>query len=164
MGPLDRIDREMRPKLTSSGWQSWLWVLCFIITSSGAAVQAKDLKFEAILIWATDAEKSPDPHHKPVGPEVRKKLAQLPLKWKNYFEVARKGFLVPGEGTVETGLSEKCKIRVTDVDGKHVEVSLIGKGEPVLKRTQPLSKGEMLVLGGNAPDETGWLVVLKRVE
>lgn len=61
-------------------------------------------------------------------------------------------------------MSDQCRIGVADVDGRHVEVSLIGKGEPVLKRIQPLSKGETLVLGGNAPDSTGWLVVLKRVE
>jgi hypothetical protein len=125
---------------------------------------AKDLKFEAFLVWATNAEKSPDPDHKPVDAGVRKKLSELPLKWKNYFEVHRELFAVPKGGSEKATLSDKCKIGVTDVDGKHVEVSLIGKGEPVLKRTQPLSKGEMLVLGGNAPDETGWLVVLKRID
>ena len=142
-----------------------LWTLLLVLFSSSlVGAQAKDLKFEAILIWAADFDQSPDPHHKPVGPEVRKKLKELPLRWKNYFEVNRKTLPVAQGGTGEVGLSEKCTIRVTDVDGKHVEVSLIGKGEPVLKRTQPLAKGEMLVLGGNAPDETGWLVVLKRTE
>jgi hypothetical protein len=34
----------------------------------------------------------------------------------------------------------------------------------VLKRTQTLAEGKTLVLGGNAPDETGWLVVLKRTD
>ena len=150
-------------KRVASG--AWLGALCFVFLWGGvAAVQAKNLKFEAILVWAADVDKSPDPHHKPVGPEVRKKLKELPLRWKNYFEVNRKSLPMAQGGTGQVSLSEKCDLRVTDVDGKHVEVSLIGKGEPVLKRTQPLAKGEMLVLGGNAPDETGWLVVLKRVE
>ena len=155
----------MKFNLTRLASRAWLRALCILFFWSGvAAVQAKDLRFEAILIWAADVDKSPDPHHKPIGPEVRKKLKELPLRWKNYFEVNRKGLPVAQGGTGEVSLSEKCSIRVTDVDGKHVEVSLIGKGEPVLKRTQPLARGEMLVLGGNAPDETGWLVVLKRVE
>ena len=155
----------MKSNLTRVACRAWLRALCFALLWSGvAAAHAKDLKFEAILVWAADVDKSPDPHHKPVGPEVRKKLKELPLRWKNYFEVNRKSLPVAQGGTGEVSLSEKCSIRVTDVDGKHVEVSLIGKGEPVLKRTQPLARGEMLVLGGNAPDETGWLVVLKRVE
>jgi hypothetical protein len=32
------------------------------------------------------------------------------------------------------------------------------------KQTQPLAKGEMLVLGGNAPNATSWLLILKRLE
>ncbi len=142
----------------------WLAVLCFFLTSAGIAAPAKDLEFQALLVWATDAENSPDHNHKPVEAEVRRKLAELPLKWKNYFEVKREQFTVPRGGSEKATLSDKCKIGVTDVDGRHIEVSLIGKGEPVLKRTQPLSKGEILVLGGNAPDATGWLVVLKRIE
>jgi len=33
-----------------------------------------------------------------------------------------------------------------------------------VKRKQSLPKGEMLVLGGNAPNSTAWLVALKRIE
>jgi hypothetical protein len=143
------------------GWQA---ALCLLVVFAAFAAQAKDLKFEAHLIWAANAEKSPNPNHKPVDAEVRRKLSELPLKWKNYFEVNRKQFMVAPQGSAKASLSEKCSIGVTDVDGKHIEVSLIGKGEPVLRRTQPLASGEMLVLGGNAPDETGWLVVLKRIE
>jgi hypothetical protein len=61
-------------------------------------------------------------------------------------------------------LSDKCKIEVKHIDGKNIEVSLIGKGKPTVKVPQPLPKGDMLVLGGNAPDSTGWLVALKRIE
>ena len=129
-----------------------------------ATAQAKDLKFEAFLVWATNAEKSPDPSHKPVNKEVRKKLTELPLKWNNFFEVNRKNLAVSRHESEKVELSAKCKIEVKDVNGKDIEVALFGKGQPVLRRTQPLSKGEMLVLGGNAPDETGWLVVLKRTE
>jgi len=53
---------------------------------------------------------------------------------------------------------------VSNINGTEVEVSLIGKGKEVVKRKQSLPKGEMLVLGGNAPNSTAWLVVLKRIE
>ncbi len=48
--------------------------------------------------------------------------------------------------------------------GAKLEVVLFGKGKETLRRTQTLPKGEMLVLGGNAPNATAWLIVLKRIE
>ena len=137
---------------------------CFLALCTCLAAQAGEIKFQALLVWATNAENSPDPKQKPVDAEVRKKLEELPLKWARYFEVNRKPFsLVKGDSKQIT-LSDECKIDVKDVNGKDFEVSLIGKGKPVLKRTQALPKGEMLVLGGPAPDSTGWLVVLKRLD
>ena len=128
------------------------------------AAGSPELKYEAQLIWATNDKKSPDPKHKPVEPEVRKKLGELPLKWDNYFEVNRKQFSVAKNGNAKLPMSEKCSIEVKQLEGDKVEVSLFGKGEAVLKRTQALPKGEILVLGGNAPNETAWLVTLKRFE
>ena len=145
-------------------WHGGFRAVCFLMAFTCIAAQAKELKFEAILVWATNAEKSPNPDHKPVGGEVRKKLKDLPLKWSHFFEVNRKSLTVPRHGSEKIALSGKCKIEVTDIDEENIEVALIGKDQPVLRRTQPLSKGEMLVVGGNAPDETGWLVVLKRTE
>ncbi len=142
----------------------WLAAVFCLAALFAVAASAADLKFKALLVWATNAESSPNRNHKPVDGEVRKKLSELPLKWKNYFVVTNVPVVVPRGGSQTTVLSTRCKIDVKDIDGRHVEVSLIGNGEPVLKRVQPLSKDKMLVLGGNAPNETGWLVVLKRVE
>jgi hypothetical protein len=141
-----------------------LTVAVLVLAFTGLAATAADLKFQAVLVWATNAEKPTGSNLKPVEAGVRKKLKELPLKWANFFEVNRVDFTVAEHGSNKAKLSDKCQIEVADVDRRHVEVSLIGKGEPVLKRTQPLPKGEMLVLGGNAPDSSGWLVVLKRVE
>jgi hypothetical protein len=142
-----------------------LAVLFFAVAClTNFAAQAADMKFEAFLIWATDAGQSPDPNHKPCDAEVRKKLNDLPLKWKNYFVVNSVKFSVSRGGSQEATLSDKCKIEVKHIDGKNIEVSLIGKGKPTVKVPQPLPKGDMLVLGGNAPDSTGWLVALKRIE
>jgi hypothetical protein len=91
-------------------------------------------------------------------------MSDLPLKWKNYFEVNRKTMELARGGSQKVALSEKCTLEIKDVDGGRVEVSLVGKREPVLKRTQPLPKDEILVLGGNAPNATAWLVTLKRTE
>ena len=142
----------------------WLMALLVLYAYVGGAAQSAELKFRAYLVWATNGERPADTHLKPVESDVRRKLEELPLKWNNYFEVNRTNFIVQHVEVKEVTLSDKCQITVKDVDGKNVEVSLIGKGKPVLKRIQPLPMGQMLVLGGNAPNSTGWLVVLRRVE
>jgi len=143
-------------------WQAALLLLFSALT--GVSGQSNELKFEAQLIWATNDEKSPNPKHKDVSPEIRKKLGELPLKWKSYFEVNRKPFNVSKSGSAKVAMSEKCGIEVKDVDGKKVEVSLISKGETVWTRTQPLPKNEILIMSGNAPNATAWLVTLKRID
>jgi hypothetical protein len=143
------------------------WVLLSLLWLGFSAVgaPAADWQFETQLIWGTNDPTSPDPSHKPVDAEVRKKLADLPLKWTNYFEVQRKQFsVVKGESTkVELGV--KCAVEVKILEGKKVEVTWFGRnGEEVGKQTQPLRKGEYVVLGGNAPNATVWLVTLKRID
>jgi hypothetical protein len=116
------------------------------------------------LIWGTSDDHSPDPKHKAVDSEVQAKLKDLPLKWNNYFEVNRKDFELSAAGASKVPLSEKCALEVKSLGGPKLEVVLYGKGKETLRRTQTLAKGEMLVLGGNAPNATAWLVVLKRIE
>ena len=138
---------------------------CLFVTAGGSGLMAADAKFEAQLIWATNDKKCEDPKLKPVEAEVRKKLGELPLKWDNYFAVKRDQFVVIESGTNFVTLSEKCTVGVKRVNETKVEVSLHGhKGSVCYKRTQPLPKNEMLVLGGNAPNASAWLVTLKRIE
>jgi hypothetical protein len=123
-----------------------------------------EMKVEAQLVWGTNNKESPDPKHKPVSEEVRKKLLALPLKWTNYFEVNRKLLRIPLASQRKEALSEKCAVEVKYLGKSKVEIVLIGKGEQIEKRTQDFPLSETLVLAGKAPDETAWLVVLKRVE
>jgi len=125
---------------------------------------AGDLKLEAQLIWGTNDAKSPDPNHKPVDPDVAKKLRTLPFKWANYYEVTRKQFAVPESGVRSETMSKECEIEVKNLGKSVVEFSLVGRGEHVGKITQSLPKGELLVTGGNAPNFTAWFVVLKQAD
>jgi len=137
----------------------------FFFVAVGSVALAEDLKLEAQLVWGTNDKKAPNPRVKPVEPEIRKKLAELPLRWTNYFEINRKQFEVPHGRTGKTALSEKCSLEVKSVEDKKVEVLWYNKkGELVGRQTQPLPQGELLVLGGNAPNSTCWLLTLKRLE
>ena len=145
----------------------WVWFSMGLVLLAGTQLSARaaDMKLQAFLLWGTDESKPPEGKpYQPVQPDIRQKLRDLPLKWTNWFEVKRVAFAVP-QGTVrEVPMSEKCQVNVRKLAGPEVEVSLIGKGKEVVKRKQSFPKGELLVLGGNAPNSTAWLVVLKRIE
>ena len=144
-----------------------IWVGVVLAFSVGAASKASaaEMKLQTQLVWGTDDAKAPEgKDYKPVEPAIEKKLKELPLKWKNYFEVKRTDFTVAPAVLKKVPLSEKCGINVLSQGNESFEFSLIGKGKEVVKRTQALGKGEVLVLGGDAPNSTAWLVLVKRVE
>ena len=127
--------------------------------------EGSELKFEVQLIWGTNDKKSPDPKHKPVELEIRKKLEDIPLKWQHYFEVSRKQITVPKGGKAKELLSEKCSIEIKDIEGRKVEVKLFDKhGKAVIEHKQPLPKGELLLVSGNAPDKTAWFIAVKQIK
>jgi hypothetical protein len=136
---------------------------CILLACGATRAQTADLKFQAVLVWGTNDGKSPDPKHKPVEPEIRKKLKGLPLKWTNYFEVDRKTMTIPAKGSQKVELG-RCELEVKDLGSPNLEIAQYGKGKPVVRQIQTLPKGEILVLGGNAPNDTAWLVILKRLE
>ncbi len=155
----------MRAKLISATRLAWIATTVALLAGAGFGAQAADMRLQAFLLWGTDDSKPPEGKaYQPVNPDIRQKLKDLPLKWTNWFEVKRVGFEVPQGATREVAISDKCQVKVSKFAGSEVEVSLIGKGKEVMRRKQSLPKGEMLVLGGNAPNSTAWLVVLKRVE
>lgn len=135
------------------------------LTLAVTGAQAAEVKLQAFLLWGTDDSKPPEGKaYQPVNPEIRRKLKELPLKWTNWFEVKRVECEVAEGASKEVTVSDKCQLNVSKLAGSELEVTLIGKGKEVVKRKQSLPKGEMLVLGGNAPNATAWLVVLKRIE
>jgi hypothetical protein len=156
----------MRVTTSPGAWLAYTFAAVLILVSSPHLVRADpaEMKLEAQLIWGTNDSKSPDPEHKPVTPEVARKLKSLPFKWTHYFEVTRKPFSVPTSGEKKVRLSKECEIKVKNLGKSQIEVHLYGKGEPVGKITQSLPKGELLVTGGNAANFTAWFVVLKQVD
>jgi hypothetical protein len=155
----------MRPKLFVAISPLFLFATLAILAASGARSDAAEMKFEAQLLWGPDDSQPPEgKDYKAIEPALKKKLKELPLKWSNYFEVTRKVATVKVAEVKKEAMSDKCEIEIKNLDNSNVEVSLIGKGKEVMKRKQVLPKGEILVLGGNAPNSTAWLVVLKRIE
>lgn len=135
----------------------------FLLGAASASALAGNLKFQVQLVWATDDAKPPaGKDYKPVEPGVRKQIKAL--KWKNYFEVRRIDFEVAPGTMKRVAISEKCELDVKDLGNSNVEVVLFGKGKEVARVKQALPKGQILVPGGDAPNETAWLAILKRLE
>jgi len=141
-----------------------LWLGAVAVGGKGVStVQGADLRFQVQLVWATDDSRPPaGKDYKPVEASIKNQLRAL--KWKNYFEVKHIDFAVPPASEKRVAISEKCELSVKSLGGSNVEVVLVGKGKEVARVKQALPKGEILVPGGNAPNETAWLAILKRVE
>lgn len=140
-------------------------VFASLLVAGTISARADEFKFEAQLIWATNDQKSPEEKHKAVEAEIQKKLESLGLKWKNFFEVKRVAFTAPKGESGKVVISEKCSISVKVLEDKKLEVIFYGKkGEVCSRQIQPLKTDEVLVHGGNAANETAWLVTLKRLK
>jgi len=152
----------MRPGLITTACAGIVFgLLSFVAPQSRAA----GLKLQAQLLWGTDDIKPPPgKNYKPVDSQLHKRLKDLPLKWSHYFEVNRKEFPVEEQRTRRVAISDKCQIEVKNLGDSNIEVVLFGKGKEVMRRRQALPRGEILALGGNAPNATAWLVVIRRVQ
>lgn len=154
----------MTTRILNIRYCCWLWLAAMAAGVFPATAAAGDMKLEVVLVWGTNSEKSPDSKHKPVDPEIAKKLGELPFKWTHYFEVCRKPLTLAAEEESKRTMSPDCEIAIKNLGKGQVEVTLIGKGHPVGTIKQKLRKDETLVTGGDAPNFTGWFIVIKRIE
>jgi len=143
---------------------AFVWLACFMCLPSGNLRAAnEELAVQVRLIWGSDEPKPKDATVKEVDAKMTETLRKV-FKWKNYFEVRRIDFAVAPGSTNKVAISEKCELHLKDLGNSNVEVVLIGKGKEVARVKQALPKGAILVPGGNAPNETAWLAILKRLD
>lgn len=117
------------------------------------------MRIRAVLIWGTNDPKPAGAKLKDLDDKVRKRLKAV-FKWKDYYEVERKVF--PIEPGKKIRLSDECEVTARHVSGATVEFSLYGKGKKVVTKTHVMEPGELLVLAGEAVNDTAWFVTLTR--
>src|SRR5438876_10600963 len=122
-----------------------------------------DLNLQAQLVWGNNNDKPDDPKLKEVDPKVTDKLRGV-FKWKNYFEVNRQKFAATASTPKKVKMSEECEIEVQNLGNSSVELKLYGKGKMVVRKTQKIKSGELLVLAGDDKNDTAWFVVLSLIE
>jgi hypothetical protein len=140
-----------------------LGICALFVSASLSSALAAERKMEARLIWGTNEEKSPNPAHKKLEGDLAKKLAEMPLKWKNYFEVNRKVFAVNDQVYTNIVMSKQCNIEIKDKGANNVTVKLYGEGKPVRRVDKPLPKGEVLTIGGDDKNNSAWFITVRPV-
>jgi hypothetical protein len=141
------------------------WLLLVLLGCLGNLTAADtgpaEMKFKAILIWATDGEKPANkPKLKQLDEKMREKLKVF--RWKNYFEVDQENFSVKRSKSNITCMSRKCVIEVKHLGYENFEVMLYGEGKLVCTHRQHLPRTEYLFLAGDAKEarNDAWLVAL----
>ena len=136
--------------------------ICVVGFVGASSIHAGEVQVEAQLIWGTNDPSSPNPKHKVVEPAISRKLSKAPFKWKNYFEEERKTVSIPEGTTKKLKMSDSCEVELKNVGGEKIEAKLFGKGKPVNKSVSPLSNDDILIIAGNAENDTAWLVTLRK--
>jgi len=133
------------------------------VCSFAARSAPGDLNLQARLVWGTNNDKPDDPKLKDVDPQVKEKLRGV-FKWKNYFEVNRQALTVTTSGPKKVKMSDHCEIEVQNLGNSSLELKLYGQGKMVVRKTQKIKPGELLVLAGDDKNDTAWFVVLNLLE
>ena len=154
----------MSPKLPAVPKAFGAVLACLLLLSASVRAADINLNLEAQLIWGSNDIPAKNCTNNLVGPKLEQKLKRLPFRWQHYYVVHTRVFNVAPAETANVKMSDDCEIVVKNIGDARVELSLIGKGQPVGKISQSLRKGQTLVTGGNAENLTGWLIVLRQVD
>lgn len=136
--------------------------LCF---NSFADSESESYFFRAQLIWASNEDLSSDDLN-PLDDKTTEKLRKV-FKWENYWEINNKYVDLKEDLRKITKISPECEISLKRIETEEeckVEVVLIGKKNPIIKKTQHINLDECVVLAGPDKDGTAWFVILTRVE
>jgi hypothetical protein len=136
-------------------------VVAFAMAADDKAkpVDAATESYQVRLIWASNDEASPDPTHKKLDTELTGFLKKS-FKWSSYYEVNSKVVSMPVGKAQEIKLSEACTVKLKNLGKDWLEADLLGKGKPVSNTKAKLEK--WVILAGEAKNETGWFVVIRK--
>jgi hypothetical protein len=151
-------------RAVSSLTLAWTFILLFSLPGFADEKKPAELNIEAQLIWGTNDTNSPNSKHKAIEPSLAKKLSESPFKWKNYFEEERKCASIAQDQKTKLVMSSHCTVEVKNLGADRIEVVLFGDGKAVVRKTDSLAHGKILLIGGDAKNDTAWFVVLKKIE
>lgn len=135
-------------------------VALLITLALATPVSAANLKMEAKLVWGSN---EPSTKHKPVDGPTAEKL-QACFKWKYYYTINNVVADIPSREERKLKMSDKCTVKIRELEGPKIEVTLIGNGTPVSKAVKQIAKGELITIGGDAENKSAWFICLTQLE
>ncbi len=135
----------------------------FFPAASSRAQSTNASTFEPQLIWGTN-DKQSDPKLKAADSKLAEKLQKTPFKWDHYFEMHKETIKLRLNEEKTVTMSRNCVISLTYLKDENVKFQLFGKGKLANTVTQPLPKGRLSIVGGDAENSTAWFVVLKQID
>lgn len=128
-----------------------------------ATVRAEQTKIEALLVWGTNDETSPNPDHRALEKELAERLGKV-FKWKSYFLVTTNSVVIKDDGSVQKlKLSDKAVLEIRSLDGEKFEIKLIGKDKLVTTRTEVIKKGDLTALAGDVKKtDCAWFILIRQ--
>src|SRR5215831_13234900 len=106
----------MRLQPTRTTILIWFCGGLFLLTCISGLAQSAEMKLRAYLVWGTDDTKPPEgKNYKPVETDIDKKLKNLPLRYKHYYEVNRTNFNLAPAGIRKVPVSERCELEVKSI-------------------------------------------------
>ena len=131
------------------------------LAADTSAAQSGRMELEAQLILVTDRPQSSHPRYKAVEPAIAARLRHMPFRWKHFYEVNRVVFTVSLTEPKMIQLSRPYRLAVKGLGPSGIEVSLFGQTKLVNTTKQPLSSGELLIMGADDKGTNTWLVVVR---
>jgi hypothetical protein len=142
--------------------KNWICFIALTALAICAAAGTEDLAttFYIQIVHGTDQEKSKNPEWKSIGPKLRKTLSSV-FKWKHYWEVKRLSVSTGTGKASRIHLIKERDLEIKVLKSGQAELRLIRKGDLKRKLQMPLET-RITILGGDADEDQGWFIVVRR--
>jgi hypothetical protein len=134
-------------------------LLAFAVASESKAGDQR-FTFYVQIIRGTNGDKPNDAMWEVVEPKLTKKLSPI-FKWKHYWEMKRQTVSVTKGKVTRVAATGEREVEIELVKENQIELRLYRKRE--LRRKMKASvETTMTILGGEAPENEGWFIVVRR--
>jgi hypothetical protein len=145
--------------IPSRGWLLPIAILLAFLLPAPTRAAEGDLKLQAKLVWG--ANEPPKEPAREVDAETARKLKSI-FKWERYYEMSATNFVSSVRVQKRLILRNETSVTVQNLGNSQIEVELFNKGKRLVRKKQPISPGELLVVAGDDTNNTAWFVVFKR--
>ena len=135
-------------------------VLVFLAASLSCGADMEKRTYYVQLVHGSDGKAPPPAHSQPIGPKLSGQVRRV-MRYKSYWEVARKEVDVAEGHKASVMVGQHCKVEIDLTQPNKRRVTAFRKGKPVAADTRP-SGQTMTIIGGDRDGNEAWFVVVRR--